>query len=189
MAPYQGQFPDTTWLALSPRLGLQWNFSTEKRIYVSWSEGFRPGTLSDMCRTGDVNKGFKLANPSLLPETIDNFELGAILGFGPKISLEPTVFYSIGHRFQNFVGTGDSMYTTGTKLKPVIRRENIGEVHIYGGELRFSWLINTYFDFIFTYSYDHSVIKKYELGTYVAKDLTGLSLIEVPQHILFGRLH
>lgn len=189
MEPYQGAFPDTTWLAVSPRVGLQWGFSDNKSIYLSWSQGFRPGTLSDMCRTGDVNKGFKLANPALLPESMDNFELGVLLGFGSRFTLEPAVFYSIGHSFQNFVGTGDSMYTGGTRLKPVIRRENIGEVHIYGAELRYTWQISTHFDLIFNYSFNQSRIMKYELGAYVGKDLTGLSLIEVPEHMLFGRLH
>jgi outer membrane receptor protein involved in Fe transport len=189
MAPYQGDFGDTTWFALSPRVGLQWNFNENKRIYIDWSRGFRPGTLSDLCKTGDVNKGFKLANPSLSPESIDEFELGSVLKFFGKVNFEPAIFYSIGHNFQYFVGTGDSMYTSGTKLKPIIRRENIGEVHIYGAELKIDWQINTNFDFIFCYSYSHSRIADYDLGSYIGKDLTGLSLIEVPENILFARLH
>lgn len=187
MAPYQGDFNDTTWLALSPRVSAQWAFSPQHRIYLGWSRGFRPGTLSDMCRTGDVNKGFKLANPGLSPESIDNIELGAVLHFFNRLSIEPTVFYSQGHHFQYFVGTGDSLYTTGSNMKPVIRRENIGEVRILGGEIKAIWQVNANVELLLNYSYTHSNIIKYNLGTYIGKDLTGRSLVESPDHILFGR--
>jgi iron complex outermembrane receptor protein len=187
MAPYQGDFPDTTWLALSPRIGAQWNFNANQRIYLSWSRGFRAGTLSDMCRTGDVNKGFKLANPSLSPENIDNYEIGSSMHFLRRLTIEPAVFFSMGHNFQYFVGTGDSIYTTGTSLKPVIRRENIGEVAIYGAEIKCIWQIRPNIEMLVNYSYNKSRIMDYQLGTYVGKDLTGMSLIEVPEHMVFAR--
>ncbi len=187
MAPFQGDFKDTLWLALSPRIGLQWNFKKNHRIYLSWSRGFRAGTLSDMCRTGDVNKGFKLANPSLSPESMDNFEIGSYLSFFDRVIIEPAVFFSMGHNFQYFIGTGDSMLTTGSTEKPVIRRENIGEVYIYGAEIKLTWQIRPNMEFLANYSYNHSRIMKYDLGTYVGKDLTGLALIEVPDHMAYGR--
>lgn len=188
MTDYQGDFRDTLWFALSPRVGLAWNFNAKKSLYLSWSRGFRSGTLSDMCKTGDVNKGFKLANPGLSPESLDNFELGSRLRFGGKFTLEPGVYLSLGHDFQYFVGTGDSMYTTGSKLKPVIRRENIGEVMIYGAEIKTLYQPVAHWEFLLNYSYSHSSVTLYQLGTYIGKDLTGMSLIEVPDHILFGRV-
>ncbi len=188
MADYQGDFRDTLWFALSPRVGVAWNFSASKSVYLSWSRGFRSGTLSDMCKTGDVNKGFKLANPGLSPESLDNFEVGSRLRFGGKFTLEPGVYLSLGHDFQYFVGTGDSLYTTGSKLKPMIRRENIGEVMIYGAELKSLYQPNAHWEFLLNYSYSHSSVTLYQLGTYIGKDLTGMSLIEVPDHILFGRV-
>jgi len=188
MAPYEGDFNDTVWFALSPRVGMQWNFNPKHRIYLSWSRGFRSGTLSDMCRTGDVNKGFKLANPGLSPESMDNVEMGAVMKFFGKLNIEPAVFFSQGHNFQYFVGTGDSIFTTGSNMKPVIRRENIGEVQIYGAEIKCVWQINTQIELLVNYSYTHSNIVEYDLGAYVGKDLTGASLIEVPDQILFARM-
>ncbi|HNY04116.1 MAG TPA: TonB-dependent receptor, partial [Bacteroidales bacterium] len=76
MADYPTVFSNQDWHAVSPKIGLKYMFSTGFHAYAMYSRGFRPPMLDDMCKNGNVTKGFKLANPQLKPETIDNYELG-----------------------------------------------------------------------------------------------------------------
>ncbi|MEI6852764.1 MAG: TonB-dependent receptor, partial [Bacteroidota bacterium] len=130
LTAYQADFTDKDWFAFSPKLGIKYLISSNYNVYALYSSGFRPANVSDISRTGDVNKGFKLANPDLKPERIQSFEIGAGLHPTKWLLLQPGIFYSIGTDFQYFVATGDSVYTSGTSKKPVIKRQNVGRVDI-----------------------------------------------------------
>lgn len=185
MEPYLQPYSDKNWNALSPKAGLLYRFTDSLSVYINFSRGFRSGSLTDMCKTGDVNKGFKIANPNLRPEYLANAELGAVIQVG-KLGIEPDIFYSVGKDFQYFVGTGDSIWTTKTKKQPIIKRENISKVVIYGAELAINYAFSKRLSLFANYSYNHSQIKDFDTTLFVAKDLTNKFLIDVPLHHVFA---
>jgi iron complex outermembrane receptor protein len=178
LASTVGDLPEDSWNSVSPKLSVQYRISDKIRVYVSAGKGFRPPMLDDLCRNGNISKGLKLANPYLNPEKINSYELGGSWQIFKNFNLEPTVFYSLGTDFQYFVGTGDSIFA-GTKMKPILKRQNIGEAEIYGAELAFNWDITNYILFEANSSYYHSIIKEFNVTGYVVNDLTGKELMEV----------
>jgi outer membrane receptor protein involved in Fe transport len=104
--------------------------------------------------------------------------VGADIGLGEHILLQPSIFYSKGTDFQYFVGTGDSIYS-GNKPKPVLRRENIGNIQIFGQEIGLRVQVTRNLVFLANYAHYDSEIIKFALTGYVAKDLTGKQLMEV----------
>jgi iron complex outermembrane recepter protein len=180
---YKDDFSNHSWSNFSPKLALMYNLSAKLNTYVSVSSGFMPPKLDDLTRSGKITKGFKLANPKLKPETITTYELGWNYAPSEKIKFEPSIYFSNGKDLQYFVGTGDSIDTGGTSLKPELQRQNITEVQIMGFELTTKWkpskslLINA------NYSYSYSEIQKFETDTETNKDLRGKHLIEVPEHM------
>ena len=185
MADYPTTFSDATWQALSPKIGLKYMFSRNINGYLSYSRGFRPAMLDDMCKNGNVTKGFKLANPQLKPETIDNYEAGVDWSPAPAISFQPSVYLSYGHDFQYFVSTGDSINTGGDKDKPIIRRENVSGVRIIGAEISGRWQILKELRLVANYAYNDSRITSFDSPA-DSKDLTGKYIVEVPRNQAFA---
>lgn len=185
MLPYLRDYENKSWYALSPKAGILFDINKNSDTYISVSKGFRSSTLSDLCRTGDVNKGFKLANPLLKPEYINNIEWGTTWHYKKKLSAETVFFYSQGKNFQYFVGTGDSIYTTKTKQQPVIKRENIGIVEMCGAELGLNFICNKYLTLLGNYTFNHSIIKSFDAEGYISKNLSGKYITDVPQHLAF----
>ncbi len=187
LADYQGDFSQKNWFARSPKLGAKYIFNTNYNIYLLYSSGFRPSNLVDLSRTGDVTKGFKLANPELKPERIKTLELGAALRLLKWLVMEPCVFYSIGTDFQYFVATGDSVYTSGTTKKPVIKRQNVGKVDIAGIEYKFTVNLRKNIRLVGCYTFNSSKIAKFTVtDTGTTKDITGNYLVNVPKNIITG---
>ena len=184
--PDTTKFSDKNWFALSPKLGIKYIINSNYNLYALYSSGFRPSNVSDISRTGDVNKGFKLANPDLKPERITSFEIGAGLRPLKWLLLQPSLFYSIGTDFQYFVATGDSVYTSGTNMKPVIIRENVGRVNIAGLECKLSVSIRKNMIFIASYTYNSSCIASFTPGGSTTKDITGNFLTNVPANVVSG---
>ena len=189
MTQYPSSFMDVTWQAWSPKLGLKYRFNNIVDGYFSYSHGFRPAMLDDMCRNGNISKGFKLANPQLQPENADNLELGANLHPVPSLCIEPSIYCTIGTDFQYFVGNGDSISTGGDNLKPVLMRENVSQVRVLGGELACSWRFNKNFSVNASYAYNNSQITKFDTVGKAAKDLTGKYLMEVPFNQVFAGVY
>jgi len=183
---YQGTYKSKNWFALSPKAGLKYIFNENYNIYTLYSWGFRAPNISDLSRTGDVSKGFKLANPDLVPERIQSIELGAGVRPTKWLLVQPVVFYSIGSDFQYFVATGDSVYTSGTKMKPVIKRQNVGRVDIAGFEFKTKINFTKNMSLIACYSYNYSIIDKYKTDSNSVTDLTGKFLIDVPKNLASG---
>jgi iron complex outermembrane recepter protein len=172
--------PAHHWMQLDPKLSVQYRFTPTDRIYLSASRGFRAPILDDLCRTGKIHSGFKIANPDLNPEYIDNYEVGADLMFWKKVHFAPTVFYSIGHDFMYYVSTGDSV-NMGYRIAPVFQKRNISRVDIFGVELDlgidpFPWL-----SLFANYTHAHSQIVSYTVSNpLVDVDLSGKFLTDVP---------
>jgi outer membrane receptor protein involved in Fe transport len=174
-----------TWTALSPKAGLLYKFTNSITAYLDASRGFRSGTISDLCQTADVSQGFKIANPALKPEYLSNIEAGSIIQLG-KFEIEPILFYSIGKDFQYFLGTGDSIYTLKTKEEPIIERENINKVVIYGAELAANYSINHYIILFANYTYDHAQIRDFDTNSTFTTNLTNKLLSNSPMNIVYS---
>jgi outer membrane receptor protein involved in Fe transport len=182
MTGYPTEFHDTSWIALSPRIAILFSPTQLLKTYLSWSHGFRPPTLDDMCRNGNITKGFKLANPALGPEHLNNFEAGYTLMLYRKFTIDQSVFYSLGKDFQYFVASGDSVYTGGNNLKPVLQRQNISKARIDGTEVSVNYqLTNTLLGFA-NYAYSHSMLHPDIQNSGSSSGLEGKMLMEVPAH-------
>jgi len=174
---------NATWQALSPRLSVQYNISPQSRLYASYARGFRPSVLDDLCRSGRVRGGFKMANPELGPENLDNFEIGGDLKVKEKVLLTASLYYSLGHNFIYYVNSGDSI-DMGYGPRPIYVPENIAGVQIYGAEAEAVWYVAEGVRLIANYAYAHSTISEYDPDQSANPvDITGNYLIDVPMHM------
>jgi iron complex outermembrane receptor protein len=175
-------FKRTQWWQFDPKVSLRYKFSDQTRLYVTVARGFRAPNLDDLCRTGKVKNGFKVANPSLKPENLTNFETGADLWIFRKLHAAPSIYYSLGSDFMYYVSTGDSV-NMGYKLTPVLMRQNISRVGIFGFEVDADISPLRWLTLFANYTFNHSVINQYiPFDTTVDKDLEGKYLTDVPKH-------
>jgi iron complex outermembrane receptor protein len=173
-------FDQNRWFALSPKVSLQYNFTPVIKAYIAASTGYIPPDLKDLSQTGKINKGFRLANPNLRPETLVNYETGYSWLINPRLKMSGSYYYSAGYNFQYMIGTGDSIDTGGSSLKPVLVAENLARVRILGADLTVRWIINRFLTFDGGYAWNDSRIVKFgnsEINP--DKDLTGKYMIEV----------
>jgi iron complex outermembrane receptor protein len=172
-----------TWNAISPRLSLQYKITPDIRVYSTFSNGFRPSVLDDLCRSGFVRGGFKKANPLLEPEKINSFEIGGDLHMS-KLTLSPSLYYSRGTNFMYYVSTGDSIQQ-GSRLRPVRQVENIGEIEIKGFEIKITLDLLSNLSAYLNYNYNESVITEFDpLYSDQSEDITGMYLTYVPKNQL-----
>ncbi len=173
-------FPTSSWIALNPKLGLRYLATNWLSIYGSVSSGFMPAKLDDLCSSRKITKGFKLANPNLKPEHLVTYETGGAIKLNSVFRFDAALYYSHGTDFQYFVSTGDSIDTGGTEIKPIVKRENISSVQLFGGE--FSCKVSP-LKWLFIkggYSLNHSKIASFKINPALDMDLTGNALAEVP---------
>jgi len=169
--------------AVSPRLSLQYKKNASDRIYLNYSRGFRPSVLDDLCRSGRIKGGFKIANPAIKPEFLNNFEAGADLLLVKNLRASLSLYYSRGKDFQYYVSNGQTI-DMGFGDRPIFIRANISKVEIYGGEaeLRYDW--NNQFSLFANYGYNHSIIIDYQkIAGNDTIDLNHNFLTDVPAHV------
>ena len=175
-------FPRNQWFQADPKISVQYRFTTQSRIYVSVAQGFRAPNLDDLCRTGKISNGFKVANPALRPEVLDNFEVGADLLLFKKLHLAASLYHSIGRDFMYYVSTGDSV-NMGYKRTPVFMKQNISRVDITGFELDMDIDPVKWLSVFANYTFNHSVISSFTSNDTAADgDLNGKYLTDVPMN-------
>lgn len=179
---YNTNYGSKSWQGFSPRTGINYSFSTSATGYINLSAGFRPPMLDDMINNRSITKGFKLANPSLKPETIYNIEVGSSIKIKNAIVFEPSIYYMQGFDFNYFVATGDTIWGDN-KPKPVLQRDNIAQVNIFGAEAALRFYLNHGISGYFNYSYNNSVIGKYDRKTESDINLSSKMLTEVPHQM------
>ncbi|HNS30219.1 MAG TPA: TonB-dependent receptor [Tenuifilaceae bacterium] len=177
---FSGQSP-VSWGALSPRLSVQYKPNNVYRVYASYSRGFRPSVLDDLCRSGRVRGGFKVANPNLTPEYLDNFEVGGDYKPRPWIRVASSLFYSKGTDFLYYVTTGETI-DMGFGPRPIMIRKNISGVNILGNETEITVSLTRYLNLFGGYAYAYSKISSYTPIDPNDFDLTGKFLTDVPMH-------
>lgn len=175
--------PVRHWKALSPRLSVQYKWSSKSRIYALYSRGFRASTLDDLCRSGRIRGGFKIANPYIKPEFLSNYETGVDLSPVSKLYLSGSLYYSRGKDFQYYVSNGQTI-DMGFGERPIFIRDNIGDVEIYGAESEIKYEVLPEVSLFANYAYTHSTILRYSrIAENDTIDLTGKFLTDVPDHI------
>ncbi len=175
---------DEVWGALSPRLSVQYKPNSAFRLYSSYSRGFRPSVLDDLCRSGRVRGGFKVANPELKPEYLHNVEMGADYRPADWIKLSSSLYYSRGTDFMYYVSTGDSI-DMGYADRPIMIRSNISNVQIYGFEFDFAVSVLRAVTLFGNYAFTSPTILDYKpLQLVDPVNLSGNYLTDVPRHLL-----
>ena len=184
MSTYHNEnLSEDQWNALSPKLSIQYKFNNNYRIYASYAKGFRPGVLDDMCRSGRIKGGFKVSDPGLQPEYINNFEIGADARFSNRLRTSLSTYYSLGDDFMYYVNTGDSI-DLSYGLRPIIKASNISEVEIYGMEVEINYLFTDQIVLNANYAYAHSQIKEYNpVNANDPVDLSNKYLSGTPTHM------
>lgn len=185
---FAGELEDANFSALSPRISVQYHLPRSYRVYAGYSRGFRAPVLDDMCRTGRISGGMKIANPNLLPEYLDNFEVGADVFVGDFITISPAVFYAQGTDYHAYIATGDSLLMNN-RMRPIRIKDNIGKVDIMGAELAANFRISQGLSAMLSYSYTKTEIKEFRvLNPAIDDDLVGNQLVYQPRDILHASL-
>jgi iron complex outermembrane recepter protein len=185
---YTGDLDDANFSAFSPRLSFQYHIPQSFRIYAGYSRGFRAPVLDDMCRTGRISGGMKLANPDLQPEYLDNFELGGNIFLGNRVTISPAVFYAQGKDYHAYIATGDSL-VLNNRMRPIRIKDNIGKVEILGAELAAQINLLKGFDWNISYSYTDTKIAEYQIFDPGEDDnLVGNQLVYQPRDMFYTAL-
>jgi iron complex outermembrane receptor protein len=174
---------EDSWSAFSPKVSVQYEFTNDYRVYANYARGFRPAVLDDMCRSGRIRGGFKVSDPGLQPEYLNNFEVGADARLFDRLRTSVSAYYSLGNDFMYYVNTGDSIeFSYGPR--PIIKASNISQVEIYGAELELNYWLSENIIVNANYAYAHSQVTDYEpLSTEDPVDLTNKYLSDVPNHM------
>ncbi len=177
------EMPEQNWNAVSPRISAQYRWNENDRVYAMYSRGFRPSVLDDLCRSGRIKGGFKIANPAILPEYLNNIETGIDLKPGAKLTFTGSVYYSRGTDFQYYVSNGETI-DMGFGERPIFVRANISDVEMYGAEAEIRYEIQPEITVFANYAYTHSTILDYhKIAGNDTIDLAGNFLTDVPEHI------
>lgn len=179
----QISYPQSAWIEISPKLALKYFIAKNLNVFVSASTGFMPPKLDDLAGSRKISRGFKIANPELLPEKITSFELGIDYSIADKLFIKPSGYYSIGDDFQYLVATGDFMDTGSDEPVTVYQRQNVTKVEIIGAELGVEYFITNKIKLSVSYAYNQSKIIEYNVSG--DESLDGKYLNEVPPNLVF----
>ena len=181
---FAGNLDDASFSAFSPRISLQYHKTGKFRIFGGYSKGFRAPVLDDMCRTGRISGGMKIANPDLKPEYLDNFELGSDIFITKRITLSPGIFYAIGRDYHAYIATGDSLLMNN-RMRPIRIKDNIGKVNIMGAEvaLNLEPVDGLNIDLAYTFT-ETEIIEHRVLNPDIDDNLAGKALVYEPKDIL-----
>lgn len=177
-------FNTSSWIQFSPKLSARYFIRPALSIYTSLASGFMPPRLDDLVGSRKIRRGFKIANPNLLPETLNSIELGLDWTYKEKLIVKPAFYYSRGHDFQYLVATGDYIDEDSDDPVAVYQRQNVSKVEASGFELGMDYFINKNLKLAGSYGYNHSEVLEYSSADDV--DITGKSLNEVPQNLIFA---
>jgi iron complex outermembrane recepter protein len=177
---YYEEFKTNNWNNISPKIALKFFINEKINLYSSVSTGFMPPKLDDLCKSGKIRKGFKVANPELGPEKIITYEIGSKYE-SQDLKIEPAIYYSRGYDFQYFVGTGESIDSDG-ESKPIFKRQNISKVEIKGVEIGIQKVLGENLSFNISYAYNYSKIAEFHAIDSSSNNISGKFLMEVSPH-------
>ena len=155
---YNGALKSNRWEHISPRAALRFNPVEAVSMYVSYSQGFRASILDDLCRSGWMWIGPKIANPELGPEKLDNYEIGGTFWLTRHLSLSPSFYYAKGRDFLYYIATGEKMWGK----RDIFRRENISKVDMKGVEADLDYMPVNGLKINLNYSYNDPRVKDFD---------------------------
>lgn len=173
----------SAWIEISPKIALKYFITNNLNVFLSASSGFMPPKLDDLAGSRKISRGFKIANPELLPEKIASFELGIDYSVADKLFIKSSGYYSLGDDFQYLVATGDYIDTGSDDPVPIFQRQNVTKVEIIGAEIGLEYFITKKMKLTGSYAYNHSVILEYKAPG--EESLDGKYLSEVPPNLVF----
>ncbi|MBU1014198.1 MAG: TonB-dependent receptor [Bacteroidetes bacterium] len=177
MAGFTGNLEEHNWSAFTPKAAVHYTINNQVNTYVAWSKGFRAPTLDDLCRSGLISGGFKLANPNLGPESVNSFEWGMNMNISQKLKMMSSIYFMKGQDFMYYLNTGD--FVMGGK-KPVLQKANITEVSLMGIDLDLKYQLNEKLNLYANYTFTKSKIKKFD----EQPELEGKALTYTPKHMI-----
>lgn len=155
---YNGALKSNRWEHISPRAALRFNPVKAVSMYISYSQGFRASILDDLCRSGWMWVGPKIANPELGPEKLDNYEIGGTFWLTKRLSVSPSFYYAKGRDFLYYIATGEKMWGK----RDIFRRENISRVDMKGMEADIDYAPVNGLRINLNYSYNDPRIKDFK---------------------------
>lgn len=155
---YNGPLKSNRWEHFSPRAALRFNPMAGFSAYLSYSQGFRASILDDLCRSGWMWVGPKIANPELGPEQIDNYEIGGNFRLFNGVTLSPSFYYAKGKDFLYYVATGEKLWGK----RDIYQRRNISEVNVKGIEADLDITPVNGLKINLNYSYNDPKIKEFK---------------------------
>ncbi|WJG08038.1 TonB-dependent receptor [Aliiglaciecola sp. LCG003] len=114
-----------SWSRFTPRLGLEYQVSSDMMLFASYSQGFKSGTFNP--RATAQEKGAR-------PEIVDSYEIGVKADWSDKLRTNITLF-SLDHKDRQYISViaGDS----ATDLNQVLG--NVGESDAQGLEAEITY--------------------------------------------------
>lgn len=127
--------PEGDWDNITPRLGVQWNYSDDAQLYAYWSKGFRSGGFN-----------FRNARPNFIPPGPTNEEESNTIELGLKTDLADGRVRLNVALFQNEITDIQRELNIGDPLVIVLQATlNAGDVTIQGAEVDFVALLTDTF--------------------------------------------
>lgn len=177
---YNGKLKSNRWTHYSPRVALRVNPNPYITGYLSYSQGFRASILDDLCRSGWMWIGPKIANPDLGPETLDNYEIGGTFHVLKNLSLAPSLYYAKGKDFLYYIATGEKMWGK----RDIYQRQNISKVEVKGAEFDINYTSKIGLNANLNYSFNESKVKKFKENP----ELNNKILTYAPKHQVKGTI-
>lgn len=174
-----GALKEQDWTKVTPKLTLQYKIADNAKAYAAYSQGFRAASLDDLTRSGLIKLGFKLANPDLKPEQIDNYEIGLNYDINKQLFIMPSFYYMEGSDFMYYIKTGATISMGGSKKKDIIIKDNITKVRFFGADIDVKYFLsaNLYANANYTYT------KTKILNFTGSAALEGKELTYTPEHL------
>ncbi|MCW8831789.1 MAG: TonB-dependent receptor [Colwellia sp.] len=115
------------WSRFTPRVGVEYQYSTDMMFFASYSQGFKSGTFNPRASGPE---------PAVDPEVVDSFEFGVKSEWNDNLRVNATVFY-LDHKDRQFVTVLPIEGGDGSELSQ--RLGNIGQSTASGLELEIQY--------------------------------------------------
>ena len=181
---YNGALKNNHWEHFSPKIALRFTPFAKLSTYISYAHGFRASILDDLCRSGWMWVGPKVANPELKPEQLEQYEWGINWTISPQCSFTSSLYYAVGDDFLYYVATGEKMWGK----REIYRRENVSKVELKGVEVDLNFLPLNGFTLHMNCTYSLSKIKDFqEQPELVGKRLTYAPEVQWKGYLVWTR--
>ncbi len=136
ITPDTGSLPSNSGSAVSPRIGVVWNFMHEFRPFANWGTGFTAPTPDQTLSFFAGSAYTNIPNPNLKPQSGNGFEVGA------RGQLNQFRYQASGYAnyYKDFISQVSYLGSyNGSALQTLYQYQNLSNVTIWGWDLRTDW--------------------------------------------------